>query len=419
MYCNNCGGQIYEGDNACRNCGAVVNNNGILNAQPLGAPVSNQEVQQPVASVSPPQPTVTPVQAPIVDSLGGPTESLNDVPAAAPVQEIVAPTAPAPVMTEMAPQPFNAAPVAPVQNIATPQQSQNVLPGMQPSVPMQSVAPMVNQVPVNGQMPNNIPNNPVNMNAPKKSNSKTILIVIIAILLVAIAVAVYFVFFADQESTKPKNNTTNNQTQNVTNNTNNETQNNTENEDEDETPNSGNSGTVVDGVSAEWKNYEVQIKGQKVTLPVSYDDLSRLTGFVYDEDDLNESLDDGYYTLANMYANDRLALYVELTNDSGSTKLYKEIPITRISQSEYQVVDNGAEKVVFPGGLVAGVQMTEDELFDILGMPDDIYKYEDDDYVSNTYTYTEDGSDYASANFYEINIVNGVIDEIQLDHRDY
>lgn len=62
--------------------------------------------------------------------------------------------------------------------------------------------------------------------------------------------------------------------------------------------------------------------------------------------------------------------------------------------------------------------MTKEKLVLLFGEPSDIYNYTSDNYVSDTYSYVENTS-YTTINYYKIKVLNGVIDELTIDHRNY
>ena len=187
-------------------------------------------------------------------------------------------------------------------------------------------------------------------------------------------------------------------------------------EDENTDDTDTNDSTIDENLSTEWGNYEFVVNGKTLSLPGSYNDLKDATGFSMKSADEKSYLENNYYVSLNLYKNDNLALYIEVLNDSGSDLQYSEAKLTRISQTEYQV-SNGADKIVFPGGLTVGIEITEDRIKELFGEPTDTYEYSSDNYESVTYTYNADTT-WTTTNYYEIRVVNGVIDELTLDHRD-
>lgn len=170
-------------------------------------------------------------------------------------------------------------------------------------------------------------------------------------------------------------------------------------------------------VSNDWDDYEFIVNGYEIELPCSYDELKKATGFNMKSSDENSSLSNNYYAMVNMYKNDKLALYTEILNDLGRDAKYTEGKITRVGQSKYQV-STGADVLTFPGNLKAGDSITEDKIKELFGEPNDISEYSSDGYESKTYTYNEDTS-WTTTNYYEIQVVNGIIDQLTLDNRNY
>ena len=117
-----------------------------------------------------------------------------------------------------------------------------------------------------------------------------------------------------------------------------------------------------------------------------------------------------------MYKNDKLMLYVEIYNDGNENKKYTDCKVTRITQSKYQVSTNNAPKIAFPGGIKVGDKITENELTNLLGTPNEIKDYSTDTSQKKIYRYFED-KNWTTTNNFIITIVNGEIDEIQLDNR--
>ena len=61
-------------------------------------------------------------------------------------------------------------------------------------------------------------------------------------------------------------------------------------------------------------------------------------------------------------------------------------------------------------------KITKDKITQLLGTPNDIDEYSSDGYEKITYKYFEN-STWTTTNNYEITVVNGIIDELQLDNR--
>lgn len=182
------------------------------------------------------------------------------------------------------------------------------------------------------------------------------------------------------------------------------------NTEKDESITSDSTTTNVN-VSNDWKQYQFGINGKVYTLPMSYNDFKNASGFTIKDTYLNMVLPNNHYAPVNLYKNDKLALYIELFNKSGAEAKYVESNVTRISQTKYQV-SQGADKIIFPGGLKVGDSITEAKLTELFGAPND-----SKDYSGNKqYTYLSDTT-WTTTNNFKINVKDGVIDEIQLDHR--
>lgn len=95
--------------------------------------------------------------------------------------------------------------------------------------------------------------------------------------------------------------------------------------------------TDDDKISTNWDDYEVIINWTVLELPCSYSELSRLTSTIMQTAYENSYLQSGYYGLLNLYKNDKLALSVEILNDTNKDILYSEGKITRITQTSYHV----------------------------------------------------------------------------------
>lgn len=168
-------------------------------------------------------------------------------------------------------------------------------------------------------------------------------------------------------------------------------------------------------LSSNWSDYKFSVNNKTMKLPCTYKELTGATGFKMKSAEENSSLSKNYYATVNMYKNDNLALYIEILNDTEGDIKYTDGKITRIWQSKYQV-STGADVVIFPGNIKAGDKMTGEEIINKYGQPNDKKEYSDSGYVSETYIYNEN-TNWTTTNYFEIKIVNGVIDEIILDHR--
>lgn len=169
--------------------------------------------------------------------------------------------------------------------------------------------------------------------------------------------------------------------------------------------------TTPTAVSADWKQYQIGIAGKTVTLPMSYTDIATATGFALKDTYKNLVLPNNHYALVNLYKNDKLALYIEVFNNSGVEAKYVDCKVTRVSQTKYQI-SQGAEAIVFPGGIKAGDAVTDVQITTLFGAPNDLKV----NGTTKQYTYLSDTT-WTTTNNFKIKVVDGIIDEIQLDHR--
>lgn len=169
--------------------------------------------------------------------------------------------------------------------------------------------------------------------------------------------------------------------------------------------------------STEWKNYEVLIDGTTLKLPCTYNELSLATEAKMKSSYEKSYLAPNYYASVNLYKDDKLVLYTDILNDTDSDAMYIDSKVTRVWQSKYQISQD-AEIIVFPGNLKAGQEITKEEIINLFGEPSKIDNYSSGDYNTDTYSYYEN-PEYTTFNYYQIKVLNGVIEEIILDHRSY
>lgn len=186
-------------------------------------------------------------------------------------------------------------------------------------------------------------------------------------------------------------------------------------EDNQDTNDNSINETDTTNITNNWKEYKVTVNEKTLTLPTTFNELNNVVTFSLKSADTKSYLEKGYYTLVNMYKNDKLALYIEVLNDSEEDKLYTDCKITRITQTKYQV-SQGADVFTFPGNLKVGDKITKTKITELLGTPSDIKEYSSEGYEKITYKYFEN-STWTTTNNYEITVVNGIIDELQLDNR--
>lgn len=274
---------------------------------------------------------------------------------------------------------------------------------------------------VNNQMNQNnvMQNNPINpqpttnfapVNTAPNSNgggNKGLVIVIIILLLIILAGGIYFVVQkknnnVSEEITEPTTTINNdNTTQNTTLPT---TTLPTTNKPENQ------------NVSADWKKYSFSINGKNLTLPLAYNSFATATGFNMKSSVDTEMLKNNYYALVNVYKNDKFAASIEIFNKTGSEIKPSAGSVTRVSQMELQVKSGDIEKIVFPGNLTVGMSITKEQIVALFGEPTKIDNYKSGDYNKDTYSYNADTT-WTTTNYYKIEVLNGVIDTLTLDHR--
>lgn len=170
-------------------------------------------------------------------------------------------------------------------------------------------------------------------------------------------------------------------------------------------------------ISNNWTNYQFIVNNKTIKLPCKFDELSSVTETKMKSAEEKSYISPNHYAIVNLYKNEKLALHIELLNNSDKDIVYTEGMVTRVWQTKYQV-STGATVVTFPGGLKVGQTITKDEIVNLFGEPSDIKNYSNDGYVIDTYSYFSDDL-YTTTNNYIIKVLNGVVDELILDHRHY
>ena len=184
---------------------------------------------------------------------------------------------------------------------------------------------------------------------------------------------------------------------------------------------SGYTSTVTtEPVSSDWTKYQFSIKGKTFTLPCLYKEFRDISGFNMKSSDEKSYLQANYSTYVNLYIGDennqKLALYIDVKNDTNEDLRYSESQLVRISQTEYQVETNKADLITFPGDLKIGLEISKERIIELLGEPTKIIDDSDEPYGSITLTYNMD-SYYTTVNYYQIILRDGKIDELTLDHK--
>ena len=113
------------------------------------------------------------------------------------------------------------------------------------------------------------------------------------------------------------------------------------------------------------------MNGKIIKLPCTYSELSTATAAIMKSSDAKSYISPGYYSLANLYKDEKLALYIEVLNDTTIDQLYTDSKITRVSQTKYQK-SLGATELIFPGNLKVGQEITKENIIELLGNPSNI-----------------------------------------------
>lgn len=181
-----------------------------------------------------------------------------------------------------------------------------------------------------------------------------------------------------------------------------------------------NSNTIEENKTANdlpmdnWKSYKFEVNGKQLSLPISYNYLASSSGFTMKTNYKDQNLEKNTYMSVNLYKNKKLSLFTEIYNNSNNNIKLTNGNVTKISQT-YDQVKKGAEAVIFPANLKVGMEMTKDSLIELLGNPSEVKNYSSNDYVNDSYMYYE--TNKTSVNYYEVKIINNVIEQITLDHR--
>lgn len=171
---------------------------------------------------------------------------------------------------------------------------------------------------------------------------------------------------------------------------------------------------AIEDLSSDWKSYEVYFDGHIISLPCTYKELKALTGYTMRSSQAKSYLESGYGNYVSLYKDNKDALYIDVCNNTDEDQKYSDCLVTRIRMTSYYL-DNTQDEFVFPGNLKVGDEISKDELIKLFGEPVDVYEYESDNYLQFTFTYAED-KDYTVINKLGINVVNGVIDELYMEH---
>lgn len=181
-----------------------------------------------------------------------------------------------------------------------------------------------------------------------------------------------------------------------------------------------NKTATTEPVSKDWKKYQFSINGKTLSLPCLYMEFKDISGFSMKSYNEKSYLERNSSTYVNLYIGDiekeKLALYIDIKNNTSEDLQYTKSEIVSLWQTNYQVETNNAEAIIFPGNLSVGMEVSKDQIIELFGEPTDIDEYSSTNYESITLTYNGDTT-YSTINYYKIEIKNGKIDALTLDHK--
>lgn len=192
----------------------------------------------------------------------------------------------------------------------------------------------------------------------------------------------------------------------------------TEKDEKDTEEASGNAGggspieTEYAFSSNDWKSLEFALDGVVYTFPMTSADIEA-AGFMFDEEDMNETLESNYYTLSYTAENAQgESFYVRFKNFTDTDKQMKDCDIYGVEFENLDYRDINPD-VTLCNGVTFG--MTVDEVKTIMGEPD--YYYESDgDYDRKAMEYYVTGKSYDSS--VEFSFTDGILDNITLVNTD-
>lgn len=184
-------------------------------------------------------------------------------------------------------------------------------------------------------------------------------------------------------------------------------------EDKDKDDDTGNGGSRK---AHSWNDFDLIINGVEVTLPITYKELVELTGATLKDTEIGTKLEANYYKSVLLYKDGNYVLNSEIINDTTNPIKLEDGKVSEIGQSEYLAEIDSSIKIVFPGNLEVGMDMTKDKLTGLFGKIDKEYVSDDKDFAYEKYEYNSDDI-YNYYNNYEITIIDGKISDLTLNHR--
>jgi len=173
-------------------------------------------------------------------------------------------------------------------------------------------------------------------------------------------------------------------------------------DDEDEDKNSGSNTEVtppVGNFNGKLKDFQMQIDGKTVTLPIKVSDLESTLNLKLDEDDAALTMEKNKYTIITLENGDR-KLYVKAVNTKSDTAIaMKDCDVFSISADRYDIYGYGSGtlspkvSIILPGNVVV-YKTTYDEVLAAYGTPDETRNNEESDFIYLEWKLTDDKYDY-------------------------
>lgn len=187
-------------------------------------------------------------------------------------------------------------------------------------------------------------------------------------------------------------------------------------EEDETTETTTQSGSSNVNASSDWTDYTVYLNGTAVKLPISWEEFTKKTGVTFnDSQDAEQTLKSNYYTVVTVKDTNGRNFCVELLNDTKDVKTLGECTVISISDFK-RYSGNGQADLVFAGNLRVCDKITEAELKQLFGEPDDTWY--SDDAGSYSYTYYENYDKYWGSREFKITVYDGVINDLDLEISD-
>lgn len=169
-------------------------------------------------------------------------------------------------------------------------------------------------------------------------------------------------------------------------------------------------------VSDNWKDYQFSINGKTLTLPCSYNELKDISNFHMKSSDEKSYIEayrkNGFLIYQTIDNDEKMAGNIDIKNTTSDDLLNSEGIITNIGQTNERY---NMDVIEFPGKLKVGMEIRKEDIIEKFGEPSSIREYT---YGSSTSIYIKyiDDENTSTINYYEIDILDGKIINLELDH---